>query len=229
MRTCVAEELRECPRIPEYFLHSAWAWMFPLLPRHPRAEKKKGEKKGGGEAALAHARVAVGGSGQRMRTLAGPRTLSQPFQPPALHPRPTIRSPLPPQEWGSRCSGSRAQWPPRAVSVRPARAVSRSPSVSGAEGSVKRRRRWFLFPFLPLLPESGVASSSTPPPLPLPLPLPGPATAGGGGGRRRATGALLPSLHGVGLAKFRKMDYKKVVPLGDEFSCPSNSLNGTFY
>ncbi|KAM9061301.1 uncharacterized protein ACOB8E_009882 [Sarcophilus harrisii] len=141
----------------------------------------------------AHACTIIGSPSLRSCQSRSGACHSQPLQPPALHPRPSVRSPFSsPQEWGSRCSGSRAQWLARAVSVRPARAASRSPSVSGAEGSVKRRQRRFLFPFLPLLPKSGVASSSTPPSLLLLLPLPGAATAGGGCVWRRAAGVLLP-------------------------------------
>lgn len=92
-------------------------------------------------------------------------------------------------EWGRRCSGSRALDPARArsraVSRCLARAALRFPSVSGAEGSVKRRPR-FLFPFLPL-PSVGssILHPSTPPTLPA-----RPAAAGGSGcgdgGRRRS-------------------------------------------
>lgn len=86
--------------------------------------------------------------------------------PPPPSPQPTRPLPLL-AEWGWRCSGSRARDPARArsraVSYCPARAASRSPSVSGAEGSVKRRRR-FLFPFLPL-PSAGssILHPATPP------------------------------------------------------------------
>lgn len=73
--------------------------------------------------------------------------------PPSPSPRPTRPLILFP-EWGRRCSGSRARDPVRsrsfAVSYCLARAASRSPSVSGAEGSVKQWQRRFLFPFLPL-------------------------------------------------------------------------------
>lgn len=159
----------------------------------PRAQRGRG--RGG---VLAHARVAVGGRGQRMRalsqkpgTLRGARPiracpprwprlprlrlLSEPFRrvrvlsradpsgrvpsapgprpaPPSAGPQPTGPLPLL-AEWGRCYSGSRARDPARArsraVSYCPARAASRSPSVSGAGGSVKRRP-WFLFPFLPL-------------------------------------------------------------------------------
>lgn len=96
-----------------------------------------------------------------------PRLQGPPRRPPPGS-RPTRPSLFLP-EWGRRCSGSRALDPARArsraVSRCLARAALRFPSVSGAEGSVKRRPR-FLFPFLPLPSVSGVASS-TPPPLPL--------------------------------------------------------------
>lgn len=173
------------------------------------ARRRRGE-------ALAHARVAVGGSGQRMRALSqkpgtqrGARPHSrahacasrgfpacagcQPLRrvralssvdpsggvpsaagprPPPPPPSPQPTGPLPLlAEWGRRCSGSRARDPARArsraVSDCRARAASRSPSVTGAEGSVKRRRRWFLFPFLPL-PSVGssILHPATPPTAP---------------------------------------------------------------
>lgn len=123
----------------------------------------------------------------RRTGVAGFPQLQAPF-PPHLAP------PLPPRrplfaEWGWLCSGSRALDPARsgsrAVNDCPARAASRSLSVSGAQGSVKRRRRRFLFPFLALPPVgSSILHSAS-----LPLPQRGPAAAegceGGGRGRRR--------------------------------------------
>ncbi|XP_014639725.1 PREDICTED: translation initiation factor IF-2-like [Ceratotherium simum simum] len=106
---------------------------------------------------------------------------SRPPPPPPPSPQPT--RPLPVlAEWGRRRSGSRAGDPARArsraVSDCPARAASRSPSVRGAEGSVKRRRRGSCFRFFLSL-QSGVASSTQPP---LPLPRRGAAAAEGWGG-----------------------------------------------
>lgn len=91
-------------------------------------------------------------------------------------------------EWGRRCSGSRALDPARArsraVSRCLARAALRFPSISGAEGSVKRRPR-FLFPFLPL-PSVGssILHLATPPTLPA-RPAAAEGCGGGDGGRRR--------------------------------------------
>lgn len=83
----------------------------------------------------------------RVPSAPGPRPSPPPPSPQATRLLPRLA------EWGRRCSGSRARDPARArsraVSDCPARAASRSPSVTGAGGSVKRRR-WFLFPFLPL-------------------------------------------------------------------------------
>lgn len=98
-------------------------------------------------------------------------------------------------EWGRRCSGSRARDAARArsraVSDCRARAALRSPSVTGAEGSVKRRRQWFLFPFLPL-PSVG-SSISTQPPLPLPQRWAAAAEGCGGGDWGTAETASAPA------------------------------------
>ncbi|XP_050009654.1 skin secretory protein xP2-like isoform X2 [Alexandromys fortis] len=102
-------------------------------------------------------------------------------------------------EWGRRCSGSRALDPARArsraVSRCLARAALRFPSVSGAEGSVKRRPRpRFLFPFLPL-PSVGssILHPATPPTLPA-RPAAAEGSGGGDGGRRRPPRSRLGSL-----------------------------------
>lgn len=116
----------------------------------------------------------------RVPSAPGPRP-----SPPPPSPQAARLLPLP-AEWGRRCSGSRARDPARArsraVSDCPARAASRSLSVTGAGGSVKRRR-WFLFPFLPL-PSVG---SSILHPATSPTPLAeGSCGCGCGGGDRGA-------------------------------------------
>lgn len=138
----------------------------------------------------------VGATPARARVLSGrpewPGSLGS--EAPAA-PRPGSRPtrPLPfLAEWGRRCSGSRVPDPARArsraVSRCLARAALRSRSVSGAEGSVKRRPR-FLFPFFSFS-ASSVGSSILRPSHPsLPLSRRGQlrlkAAAVGDGGRRR--------------------------------------------
>lgn len=133
----------------------------------------------------------VGATPARARVVSGrpewPGSLGS--RPPPPPPRLPANPSLPfLTEWGRRCSGSRVLDPARArsraVSRCLARAALRFPSVSGAEGSVKRRPR-FLFPFLPL-PSVGssILHPSTPPTLP-PRPAAAGGSGGGDGGRRR--------------------------------------------
>lgn len=122
-------------------------------------------------AAAALARVPSGGP-------AGPASLRSGSPHPAWSPLRCTRPPPLLKEWGRRRSGARApgpaRAPSRAVSACPARAASRSRSAPGAEGSVKRRRRRFLFPFLRLPPAgSSILQPATPPTRPRGAAAPG--------------------------------------------------------